>query len=135
MNWFVENKFISKHAMGSFQVARRLTQGQPIISTVPYGLGGVWRNSSRWFENGGIDPRITIPKTKIAPVNVPFQKEISSSNHPFSGAGCSFQGGSLYIFTVPCSISDTLWLSECVLNSNMGGFLSFTSARIICVAL
>ena len=108
MNWFVENKFISKHAMGSFQVARRLTQGQPIISTVPYGLGGA---------------------------NGPFQKEISSSNHPFSGAGCSFQGGSLYIFTVPCSISDTLWLSECVLKSNMGGFLSFTSARIICVAL
>ena len=37
----------------------------------------------------------TLPETKIAPENRPFQTEssIPHSNHPFSSANCEFQGG------------------------------------------
>ena len=45
-----------------------------------------------------LNRRDTLPKTNIAPKNRPSQKEISSSNHPFSGANyVSFREGNIGI--------------------------------------
>ena len=48
-----------------------------------------WPNNSDWWIIGIINRcllRVTLPETNIEPEKRPFQKEISSSNHGFSGA-------------------------------------------------
>ena len=60
-----------------------------------------WLSNGLWFLNN-FYPQVdfqknpsTLPETNIAPENRPSQKEISSSNHPFSGANLLLVSGSV----------------------------------------